>query len=209
MTTNFVQPTKKLAGFIVLLVITSILSSCGKKDYSRLPLMGEDHLFCMVVEIPAGTNHKIEYDQKKLAFITNQVDGQDRIIEFLAYPCNYGFIPSTLQNKATGGDGDPLDVLVIGESRETGTLMKIIPIAVLHMTDNGERDDKIIAIPADPFARTIKAQDFASLSTRYPAIIQIIELWMSNYKGGSGIQIEEWGDEEDATQTIIANRIEQ
>lgn len=209
MATYFVQIAKQQAKFTFLLVFIGILSSCGKKDYSRIPFMGEDHLFCMVVEIPAGTNHKIEFDKQSLTFKTNQVDGQDRIIEFLPYPCNYGFIPSTLQNKAKGGDGDPLDVLLIGESKETGSVLKIIPIAVLQMTDNGERDDKIIAIPADPFARTIKAQDLASLSTRYPTIIQIVELWMSNYKGGNGIQIEGWGDEDDATQTIIANRIDQ
>lgn len=208
MTVPLLKSTKLLAKLLFPLLSVVILVSCGKKDYTRLPAMGEDHLFCMVVEIPAGTNHKIEFNKQSLTFETNQVNGQDRIIEFLSYPCNYGFIPSTLQNKAAGGDGDPLDVMVIGESRETGTILKIIPIAVIHMTDNGERDDKIIAIPADPFARTINAQDFASLSTRYPSIIQILELWMSSYKGGNLIQIEEWGDEDDATQTIVANRID-
>lgn len=209
MATSFAQLAKQPAKFAFLLVCFGILSSCSKKDYSRLPFMGDDHLFCMVVEIPAGSNHKIEFDKQSLTFKTNQVDGHDRVIEYLPYPCNYGFIPSTLQNKAKGGDGDPLDVLVIGESIETGTVLKIIPIAVLNMTDNGERDDKIIAIPADPFARTINAQDFASLSTRYPTLIQILELWLGNYKGDDVIQIEGWGDEDKATQMIISNQIEQ
>jgi inorganic pyrophosphatase len=185
-------------------VVTCLLmQSCGKKDFSRLPSIGKDHLFMMVVEIPAGKNKKTEFNPTTKEFETNQVNGSDRIIDFLAYPCNYGFIPSTMQNKAEGGDGDPLDVMLISESIPTGSVVKIIPVAVLHLTDNGETDDKIIAIPADPFARTINAIDYSSLSTRYPSIIQIIELWLQNYKGTGIIQPVKWGDEADATSTII------
>ncbi|MDA9133798.1 inorganic diphosphatase, partial [Gammaproteobacteria bacterium] len=49
----------------------------------------------MVVEIPAGTNKKIEYDKNINEFFIDKIDGVDRVINFLPYPGNYGFIPST------------------------------------------------------------------------------------------------------------------
>lgn len=63
------------------------------------------------------------------------------------YPANYGFIPHTLAD-----DGDPLDVLVLcSESLLPLSLVKVYPIGVITMNDNGKNDEKIIAIPfTDP-----------------------------------------------------------
>lgn len=59
------------------------------------------------------------------------------------YPANYGFIPRTYAD-----DGDPLDVLVLGnEAFYPMTLVRCYPIGVIKMIDEGERDEKIIAIP--------------------------------------------------------------
>ena len=44
-------------------------------------------------------------------------DGKERIIQFLPYPGNYGFIPETL-----AGDGDPIDVIDLDESEQRGAL---------------------------------------------------------------------------------------
>ena len=84
-------------------------------DFENLPTYTEQGIN-VVVEIPAGTNHKIEFDKKNKKFVVDQKNGKDRIIDFLPYPGNYGFIPSTYMDPAVGGDGDALDVLVIGES---------------------------------------------------------------------------------------------
>jgi len=46
-------------------------------------------------------------------------DGKPRVIKYLAYPGNYGMIPRTLLPKELGGDGDPLDIIMLGPlSRE-------------------------------------------------------------------------------------------
>jgi inorganic pyrophosphatase len=64
------------------------------------------------------------------------------------YPCNYGYIPSTL-----GGDGDPLDALVISEySIMPGTVIQSRPIGLMTMEDEGGQDDKIILVPASSIA---------------------------------------------------------
>lgn len=61
------------------------------------------------------------------------------------YPGNYGFIPHTLS-----GDGDPVDVLVIGRTPVMpGAVMAVRPVGVLLMEDDGGDDEKIIAVPAD------------------------------------------------------------
>ena len=94
------------------------------KDFQYLPTYTEQGIN-VVVEIPAGTNHKIEYDKENKEFVVDQKNGKDRIIDFLPYPGNYGFIPSTYMDPAIGGDGDALDVLVIGESVPTGTVIPV------------------------------------------------------------------------------------
>ena len=63
------------------------------------------------------------------------------------YPANYGFIPRTLSE-----DGDPLDVLVLcNEPIDPLVLVRCYPIGVITMLDDGQKDEKIIAIPfGDP-----------------------------------------------------------
>jgi inorganic pyrophosphatase len=76
-------------------------------------------------------------------------------------PANYGFIPQTFcaetianlarsktQIPITGGDGDPLDILVLSEHHipRGDILLKARPIGGFCLIDNDEADDKIIAI---------------------------------------------------------------
>lgn len=94
--------------------------------------------FIAVIEIEKGSKKKYEMD-KETGFII-----LDRILYTSThYPANYGFIPRTLAD-----DGDPLDVLVIcSEPIEPLVLVRVYPIGVISMIDNGYKDDKIVAIP--------------------------------------------------------------
>ena len=69
------------------------------------------------------------------------------------YPANYGFIPRTY-----AGDGDPLDVVLLCQEEIVPmTLVESYPIGVLRMIDNGEEDEKVIAIPVnDPYLNGFK-----------------------------------------------------
>ena len=178
------------------------MMSCNRKDFDRLPARTQDNYYQMVVEIPAGSSLKSEYNPSAKQIEPDSVEGRIRIIDFLPYPGNYGFIPGTLMNTEMGGDGDPLDVLVIGPPAAKGTVIKILPIAILRMKDQGENDDKIIAIPADPDRRTLQADHFAILSTAYPIVMNILELWFKNYKKPENIEITGWGSETEAYAII-------
>lgn len=104
--------------------------------------------FAAVIEIPKGCKNKYELDKG------TGVLKLDRILYTAThYPANYGFIPRTY-----AGDNDPLDVLVIcQEEIYPLTLVECYPIGVLRMTDNGEDDEKIIAIAKnDPFLNVYK-----------------------------------------------------
>lgn len=94
----------------------------------------------VVVEIPTGSNHKIEWDRKNACFMLDRIEP----IAF-AKPTNYGFIPQTLDE-----DGDELDVLLITDQPlTTGIYTKARVLGVMKFVDDGEVDDKIIAVVAD------------------------------------------------------------
>ena len=149
----------------------------------------------VIVEIPAGTNHKIEYHPGGGYVNDTLPGGVTRVINFLPYPGNYGFVPSTLMDRSRGGDGDALDVLVIGESLPTGTQVAVQPIATLLLRDRGEIDTKIIAVPADSAARVYRADNFLDFSLGNDAAKRIIETWFLNYKGPGAVELLRWEDE--------------
>ena len=94
----------------------------------------------VVIEIPTGSNHKIEWDREHACFMLDRVEPMA-----FAKPCNYGFIPQTLDE-----DGDELDVLMITDQPlTTGIWMKARILGVMKFVDGGEVDDKIICVPED------------------------------------------------------------
>lgn len=107
--------------------------------------------FLAVIEISKGSKQKYELDKKTGILILDRI-----LYTSTHYPANYGFIPHTL-----AGDGDPLDVLVLcSESLLPMSLVKVYPIGVITMNDNGSTDEKIIAIPfTDPNYNSYKSMD--------------------------------------------------
>lgn len=98
--------------------------------------------FVCVIEISKGSKKKYELDKETGLIILDRVLHTSTV-----YPANYGFIPRTY-----GDDNDPLDVLVLcSEVIDPLTLVEVTPIGVIYMIDNGEGDEKIIAVPkGDP-----------------------------------------------------------
>lgn len=167
-----------------------------------LPPFSKRGFLNAVVEIPAGTNTKIEIDRETGIFKTDKREGQDRIVRFLSYPVNYGFIPGTRMDKERGGDGDPLDVLVIAEHLPTGTVLEVAPIGLLRLKDLGELDSKVLAVPADPAKRTIDVSDWHAFQMDYSAARHLIEWFFLYYDGLGTMTVLPWGDENDAVAEV-------
>lgn len=178
--------------------------SCSeiRQDYYHLPAFDEENRLQAVIEIPAGTNLKNEYRPERNRFLPDSLNGQLRYVDFLPYPANYGFIPSTKMSESEGGDGDALDVLVIAESLPLRTVLPVIPIATLRLSDDGELDTKIIAVPADPSRQVIQATNYQDFAIRYDAARQIIEQWFLSYKGVGRTKLLGWNDEKYALREI-------
>ena len=98
--------------------------------------------FSAVIEIPKGSRCKYELDKHTGLLRLDRV-----LYTSTHYPASYGFIPRTFAD-----DGDPLDVLVLcNEPIQPLTLVRVYPIGVMRMLDDGHIDDKIIAVPfTDP-----------------------------------------------------------
>jgi inorganic pyrophosphatase len=145
-------------------------------------------LLQVVIEIPAGTNEKWEVNKQ-----TGQLEWQKisedsmRVVDYLPYPANYGFVPRTHLPKEAGGDGDPVDVLVLGPSVARGTLLKVQLIGIIHMLDQGEGDAKLLAVVANE--KILRVESLAELEERYPGILDILSTWLKNYKGKNSVTI--------------------
>jgi inorganic pyrophosphatase len=101
-----------------------------------------------LIEISQGSRSKYEIDKDTGLLRLDRV-----IFSSFIYPVNYGFIPQTL-----GQDGDPLDILVIcSQAIQPLCLVDATVIGNMQMIDQGERDDKIIAVASnDPTVKHIK-----------------------------------------------------
>jgi len=152
----------------------------------------------VVIEIPTGSNNKIEWNRELAVFQLDRVEPA-----IFAKPTNYGFIPQTLDE-----DGDELDVLAITEQPlATGIFLEGKVIGVLKFEDDGEVDDKIVVVPADD-RQTGNAIN--SLDDLTDQLKKQIEHHFTHYKDlkkpGSTI-VKGWGDITEA-KAIIHESIE-
>jgi inorganic pyrophosphatase len=94
--------------------------------------------FNVIIEIPKGSNNKYEIDKKTGLIALDRANYSSA-----PYPFDYGFAPQTLWE-----DNDPLDIVVLSTFPiQVGVLVRVRPVAGLEMTDEGEGDYKIIAVP--------------------------------------------------------------
>ena len=189
-------------GTLCLLGCNSKVQSESKPDPIPLTTFNADGSINVYIEIPAGTNVKNEINKEDNTIEPDQVNGADRVIDFLPYPGNYGFIASTMLDEAKGGDGDALDVLVLCDARKSGAALKVKPIGVILLEDGGQQDHKIIAVPFDETERTINVDKFTSFITKYNPAQFIVQEWFLNYKGLGEMKLLGWKDEEFALKEI-------
>lgn len=93
--------------------------------------------FNAIVEISRGSKVKYELDKETGLLLVDRV-----LYSSVMYPANYGFIPRTL-----GDDDDPLDMLVLmQEPVQPLSVLRVKPIGMMPMVDDGENDEKIICV---------------------------------------------------------------
>jgi inorganic pyrophosphatase len=124
-------------------------------DLSLIPAQPRPGIVNVLIEIPAGSKNKYEFDKDLQAFALDRV-----LYASVQYPFDYGFIPNTLAD-----DGDPLDGMVIMDQPTfPGCVITARPIGMLEMIDGGDRDEKLLCVPVkDPRYADVKSlRDIAS-----------------------------------------------
>jgi len=154
----------------------------GERNYwSGYDPINRDGTYNVVVEIPAGTTAKYETNKDTGMLELEQKNGAPRFVQYLGYPVNYGAIPRSVLLKSKGGDGDSVDVLVLGPAVPRGAVVRGRAIGVLSLIDTGETDDKAVIVMEDsPFA---KVRSIADLDAKFPGVTTIIQTWFTSYKG--------------------------
>jgi len=197
--------------YALLLASLAILPACAEQDPPRrlptdtnilfgYPAATEDGLINMVVEIPAGTQQKWEALKDGSGLKWDTKKGAYRVINYLPYPGNYGMVPRTLLPESRGGDGDPLDVILLGAAVPRGSVIAVRPVGVLKLLDDGEQDDKILAVPATGSLSDVTTLE--QLNERYQGVTEIVELWFTNYKGPGEMESLGYGDHSEALRMV-------
>lgn len=143
------------------------------------------------IEIPQGSRAKYEIDKPSGLLKLDRV-----IYSSFYYPTNYGFIPQTY-----GGDKDPLDILVMSSiSIQPMCLVEAKVIGVMQMIDQGDADDKIIAVAAnDPAINYIN-----NIEEMPRHFFDELRHFFEEYKTleNKSVQVEEFGDKATALKII-------
>ena len=167
------------------------------KDYETF---NNDQSINAVVEIPKGMSEKWEVSKKTGSLNREFYMGSPRKIDYKPYPINYGLIPKTVLPASRGGDGDPLDVLILGKPLTQGEVIKVKTIGLMKMIDTGESDSKIIAVPINN--KFSKFKNLEDLSKSNPEILRDIKLWFQNYKGKNLVEFIGFGSSSEGTKLI-------
>jgi len=148
----------------------------------------------VVIEIPKGSRNKYEIDHE-----TGRVYLDRVLFTNFVYPTDYGYFEHTL-----GLDGDPVDALVLLDyPLFPGVGVKVRPVAVLNMTDDGGSDAKVIAVPyKDP--RWAHIQDLNDIPEQTRNEIEHFFLHYKDLEPGKWAKIEGWEGAEAAEAAVQA-----
>ena len=160
-------------------------------DLSLIPAQPKPGIINVLIEIAGGSKNKYEFDKDMNAFALDRV-----LFASVKYPYDYGFIPNTLAD-----DGDPLDGMVMmDEPTFPGCVIAARPIGMLLMIDGGDRDEKILCVPAeDPRYNEVK-----SLKDIAPHRLEEIAEFFRTYKNleKKVTEIQGWKDVDAVTPLV-------
>lgn len=164
-------------------------------DFNQVLTPGavDDGTVTAVIEIPEGSILKIEYHRQTATFELDRVEPN-----IFPKPASYGFIPQTLDE-----DDDELDILIVcKEPIPTGVHLKARIIGVMYFEDDDEKDDKIVAVPADDRDRGNSISDFDHLGERWKEKVEFHFNHYKDLKKPGSTKVLGWGNESDAKRII-------
>lgn len=148
-------------------------------DLTSLPAYDDGGDLVVIIETPKGSRNKYAYDPERRIFELTKV-----LPAGMAFPYDFGFVPST-----RGGDGDPLDVLVLmDEPAFPGCKLTARIVGVIQGKQGSgksfERNDRLIAVETGnhSYAHIRRIDDLGKTFERE------LEIFFVNYHELSGKQ---------------------
>ncbi len=145
-----------------------------------------------IIEIPSGSRAKYELDKESGLLRLDRV-----LYSSFYYPANYGFIPQSYCD-----DGDPLDILILSQIHFNPLcLVNAKIIGVMQMVDQGEADDKIIAVAADD----VSVNHIENITELPPHFTKELRHFFEEYKTleHKAVQVEDFQGKEIAEEIIL------
>ena len=169
----------------------------GYINYTEADIVDGTLSIDAIIEIPRGSRNKYEVDHESGRVRLDRV-----LFTPFVYPVDYGYFDNTL-----GGDGDPLDALVLLEFPVfPGVVVEVRPVAVLPMEDDGGIDEKILCVPAKD-KRWQHIQDIDDVPQQ---LKDELEHFFTHYKDlepGKWVKVGQWAGK-DTAEKLIAEAIE-
>lgn len=145
-----------------------------------------------IIEVPRGSSVKYELDKASGLLKVDRI-----LYSAVHYPANYGFIPQSYCE-----DNDPLDILVLGqESFLPLSILRAKPIGVMKMIDQGEMDDKIVAVHLDD----PEYSHYNNINELPPHCLKTLRRFFEDYKvlENKQVIIETFLGPDEARKTIL------
>ncbi len=148
------------------------------------PKIEKDGTLRVVVETPRGSRHKYAWNEDLRAFEHKATLGSG-----LVWPYDYGFIPRT-----KGGDGDPLDVLVLmDEPAFPGCLLHVRIIGAFEVEKNGESNDRYVACLLPSREISLSTDGYETLNDLPALLLEQMEHFLTAYSEQRGNEVRVQG----------------
>jgi inorganic pyrophosphatase len=153
----------------------------------------------VLIEIPKNSKIKYEVDFDSGILRVNRV-----LSAAVSYPCNYGFIPGTLEE----GSKDPIDAYVLCDALLPLSIISCSPIGVILTDDQDGKDAKIVAVPQNMVSQELsKINDILDLGTFFRAKLEHFIKHHKDLEPGKFVRIVKW-EEKIVAERIISQAIE-
>ena len=164
------------------------------KKHRNLVAKSDSSIYA-IIEIPSGSNEMLNFSTKS-GKIEKPESKQDKVLNFLPFPGNFGFVPKTKR------EDQPIDIIVLSKTIESGELVNTFPIGAIKLKTGSKERFIVVAVPVEEEMRTIKALNFQDFFTTYDPAKFILEQWFLNYQGYQSNKIESWVDEKTAYKEV-------
>jgi len=162
---------------------------------NKIPAIKDDAVN-VIIETPKGSQNKFDFNPGYRLFVLKKT-----LPMGMVFPFDFGFIPNT-----KGGDGDPLDVLVIMDQPAypgclvTCRLLGVLEAEQVEKDGKPERNDRIIAIAQS----SVLHAGIVQISDLNEDMVKQVEAFFINYNEQEGKQFKPraWRDAAAALKMI-------